>query len=234
MIAGCADVDRSALVVCEGVFDAILAGRHFATAAMTGAKLPDAGVADRLVAAAAGRPIVVCFDDDKDGRLGAERLVALIRERSAGGAASITLPANDVNALLRDAPEQFGDTLRALVVAGVQRASANPSKALSHDHERDADLLPARPCRTRAPTARRPGDPARRRRRPLRRTRKSVWPSCGPRPRLAATKLLSRDPSGFDQVSGEEFGRLGGLPIQAALRRGPQGASLVLSVGGIA
>ena len=49
-----------------------------------------------------------------------------------------------------------------------------------------------------------------------------------------ATKLLSRDPSGFDQVSGEEFGRLGGLPIQAALRRGPEGASLVLSVGGIA
>jgi len=44
MIAGCADVDRGALVVCEGIFDAILAGRHFATAAMTGAKLPDAGV----------------------------------------------------------------------------------------------------------------------------------------------------------------------------------------------
>ena len=122
--------DRGVLVVCEGICDAILAGRHFAAWAMIGAGQPDAAVAERLVTAAAKRPLVVCFDADADGQAGAERLVALVAERSTDGAAAIAPPAKDVNALLLDAPAEFDDTMRALVATAVQRARPDRPRLL--------------------------------------------------------------------------------------------------------
>jgi len=114
--------DRSVLVVCEGICDAILAARHFDARAVIGAGQPDGGVADRLLASAAGRPIVVCFDADASGQQGADRLVALLGERATQGAASIAPPAADINQLLLDAPEEFDETFRCLICVAALRA----------------------------------------------------------------------------------------------------------------
>lgn len=124
------NADRGVLVVCEGICDAILAGRYFAARAVIGAGQPDVTMAEQLVADAAGRPLVICFDADNPGQAGAERLVALVAERATSGAASITPPAKDVNDLLLDAPEEFEDTLHALVIAGVQRARPDRPRLL--------------------------------------------------------------------------------------------------------
>jgi hypothetical protein len=110
------------LVACEGKFDAILTARHFAVWEVIGSGQPDASVADRLAAAARGRPIVVCFDADEAGQEGGQRLVALLEERTTGGVASIAPPADDVNQLLLDAPDEFDATLRALVATAVRQA----------------------------------------------------------------------------------------------------------------
>ncbi|MGH2498932.1 MAG: DnaB-like helicase C-terminal domain-containing protein, partial [Candidatus Limnocylindria bacterium] len=120
-VAG-ADVDARVVLVCEGMCDAIIAARHFAAWTVIGSGQPDASVADRLATAAAGRPIVVCFDADEAGQEGAERLVALLEERTTGGVATIAPPAKDVNQLLLDAPDEFDATLRALVATALRRA----------------------------------------------------------------------------------------------------------------
>jgi replicative DNA helicase len=115
-------VDDGVLVACEGKFDAILTARHFAVWEVIGSGQPDASVADRLAAAARGRPIVVCFDADEAGQEGAQRLVALLEDRTSGGVAAIAPPAADINQLLLDAPDEFDATLCAVVATAVRRA----------------------------------------------------------------------------------------------------------------
>lgn len=128
--------DRSVLVVCEGICDAIVAGREFATAAVIGSGQPDVGVADRLAAAAAGRPLIVCFDADEAGERGAERLVELTRARGVNGVQAVAPPAKDLNAMLVDAPDEFGPTLRTLVHTAVQRARPDRPPLLRGQLER--------------------------------------------------------------------------------------------------
>jgi hypothetical protein len=116
------EADRTVLVVSEGIFDGIVAARHFETWVVIGAGQPDGIVAQRLTEAASGRPVVVCFDADASGQDGAQRLEAMLAERAGGGVASVAPPAEDVNQLLLDAPEEFDATFTALIGAAVRRA----------------------------------------------------------------------------------------------------------------
>jgi DNA primase len=64
-----------ALMVCEGVPDALtIAGTGHAAAAVLGAGLPDDAVARRVEHLAAGRTIVLAFDNDPAGRRGSHQL----------------------------------------------------------------------------------------------------------------------------------------------------------------
>jgi Toprim-like len=130
-----ANADHGVVLVCEGILDAILAARHFATRAMIGAKQPDEAVAERLVAVAAGRPLIACLDSDAEGQRGAERLIALVRSRSTAHAGSVALDVKDITELWRRGPDVFGDVLRSLVAQATRvherRARAHPARRRS-------------------------------------------------------------------------------------------------------
>ena len=76
------------LVVTEGVADGLVAAQAgFTTVAVLGSQYPDDRVVDAITAtierspALRGSTLVVCFDADRAGRTGSDRLCALLHER---------------------------------------------------------------------------------------------------------------------------------------------------------
>jgi hypothetical protein len=123
MIHSAEGADRTLLLATEGIFDGILGGRYFDTRAITGAGMPDEQVAERLIVAAAGRPIVVCFDPDAPGRSGAKVLLTLLHEREAPAAVAPLPASGDITDLWQRAPDRFGDSLCPLVKDAARRAT---------------------------------------------------------------------------------------------------------------
>jgi DNA primase len=77
--SGCAHGRGCALVVCEGLPDALtIAAAGLPAAAVLGAAMPDQAVARRLGTLAESRPVVLAFDNDPGGRRGAHRLHQLL------------------------------------------------------------------------------------------------------------------------------------------------------------
>ncbi len=113
------------LIVCEGIPDALIAAQTGCLAvAVLGASYPDDRVADAIVAGAAGRPIVVCFDSDTAGRSATHRLVELFHVR--GVQADVVSPPDgmDVSDWWMHDPATVSRSLRCRVlpapsVAGV-------------------------------------------------------------------------------------------------------------------
>lgn len=125
-VALVSQVDDDLLLVTEGILDAIIAGRCFASCAVMGVGQPDDRLAGELVRCAAGRRIAVCFDADAAGRAGAARLVRLLRRAGASRVGSIDLGRGDLNDLLIRSHGQFEPTLRMLVA----RASSDRSLSI--------------------------------------------------------------------------------------------------------
>lgn len=83
---GWVTVDRvhyvEALLVCEGLPDAYSAAEAgFSAVAVLGAGYPDAHVADQIAAARGERTVVVVYDADDAGRVGARTLTGLLHAR---------------------------------------------------------------------------------------------------------------------------------------------------------
>jgi DNA primase len=98
-----------ALVVCEGLPDALtIACAGHAAAAVLGAGLPDEAVASRLEQLAAGRPIVLAFDNDPAGRRGAHQLQHLLGNHHMSAVHVLRLPdGTDVNDWARRSGPRF-------------------------------------------------------------------------------------------------------------------------------
>jgi DNA primase len=146
-----ATADRRVLVVSRGIFDGILLGRHVAARALIDDKPPDQSVVERLMAAAAGRPIITCFRPDSAGRECGRRLVEMLRERYTGGAAEVVLSAGDPTDIWRRAPGVFEESMRSLVTRAAQRAMLG--RTVAHDHIAHRDRSPANPTTVARPSA---------------------------------------------------------------------------------
>lgn len=84
---------RHALVVTEGIADALVAAQAgFTAVGVLGSQYPDERVADAIAEHAADRDLAVCFDADDAGRRGAERLTNLLSERGAGDLIDVVPP----------------------------------------------------------------------------------------------------------------------------------------------
>lgn len=120
------------LVVTEGVADGLVAAQAgFATVGVLGSQYPDARVVEAITATIERSPrldgstVVVCFDADRAGRAGAERLCALLGERDVPHRAVSPPEGLDLTAwAARDAewPSRLDPAPRAIATAAVSTA----------------------------------------------------------------------------------------------------------------
>jgi DNA primase len=117
-----------ALIVCEGLPDALtVAGTGHAAAAVLGAGLPDDGVARRMGQLAAGRPIVLAFDNDPAGRRGSQQLQRLLDGRHPSVRALALADGTDLNDWARHSGPSFARELTAQLDRTLPRVRTQPA-----------------------------------------------------------------------------------------------------------
>ncbi|MGH8983189.1 MAG: toprim domain-containing protein [Acidimicrobiia bacterium] len=121
------------VVVCEGIPDALSAGgAGLPAAAVLGAALPDERTASRVLAIAGRDHLVIAFDADERGQVGAARLAELISERAPGQATRLVIPDADLNSWAQRAGPAFPRALHEAIRVAVPEA-ARPPPALHVD-----------------------------------------------------------------------------------------------------
>jgi DNA primase len=126
--SSCAHGQRRALVVCEGLPDALtIATTGLPAAAVLGAAMPDEAVARRLEQLAGPRPVVLAFDNDPAGRRGAQRLHQLLTRHHAPVRILPLADGTDLNDWSRHSGPAFARELTARL-----------------EHTLDVSVLPAR------------------------------------------------------------------------------------------
>jgi len=124
-------VDPDAVVVCEGILDALSAAQAGQRAvAVLGVAAPNRAMADQVVQRFPHERLVVAFDGDPAGRSGAERMAGLLAEAGAGDRVAVLEVSGDLNDWLRASGERFPAELGAAVAAGGAWAVACSSPAV--------------------------------------------------------------------------------------------------------
>ncbi|MGH9177756.1 MAG: toprim domain-containing protein, partial [Acidimicrobiales bacterium] len=124
-------VDPDAVVVCEGILDALSAAQAGQRAvAVLGVGAPNRAMADQVVQRFASERLVVAFDGDPAGRSGAERMVELLADAGAGERIGVLEVPGDLNDWLRASGDRFPAELAAAVAAGGARSAGRSSPAI--------------------------------------------------------------------------------------------------------
>ncbi len=112
-------VDPGVLVVCEGIPDALSAAQAgYRSVAVLGAGLPDEALSAALAERAGTGRLLVAFDGDEAGRVGGERVVALVTKQGlAGRTALLKIPPawGDLNGWLQGAGDRFDAELSSII-----------------------------------------------------------------------------------------------------------------------
>jgi Toprim-like len=113
------------LYVCEGLPDAYTAATAgFDAVAVLGATYPDERMARRITALVAGRSVVIAFDNDAAGNVGAERLGRLLASHHVGTGRAIFPEDCDLNTWVR---AHSGTSIGAVDGAAVLREVPLPT-----------------------------------------------------------------------------------------------------------
>lgn len=124
-------VAPDAVVVCEGILDALSAAQAGQRAvAVLGVAAPNRAMADQVVQRFPGERLVVAFDGDPAGRCGAERMVELLADAGAGERVGVVEVPGDLNDWLRASGERFPAELGAAVAAGGAGSAGRSTPAI--------------------------------------------------------------------------------------------------------
>lgn len=125
-------VDSGAVVVCEGIFDALSAAQAGQRAvAVLGVAAPNQAMAEQLAQRFDTERLVVAFDGDPAGRAGTERVVELVRSAGAGERVVVLDVPGDLNDWLRSSGGRFpGELAAAVAAAGGTAPAARSTPAI--------------------------------------------------------------------------------------------------------
>lgn len=127
-------VDSGAVVVCEGIFDALSAAQAGQRAvAVLGVAAPNRAMAEQLVQRFDTERLMVAFDGDPAGRAGAERMVELLGSAGASERVVVLDVAGDLNDWLRASGGRFPAELAAALAAAGGTAPATRSTPAIED-----------------------------------------------------------------------------------------------------
>ncbi|MGH9027507.1 MAG: toprim domain-containing protein [Acidimicrobiia bacterium] len=119
---------RGVLVVAEGIPDALTAvGAGVPAVAVLGAGVPDERTVGRLLSLAGRRHLVITFDADERGRVGAQSLTDLVARQAPGRATRLAPPVGDLNSWAQEAGSRFPDAFANAIRDAVPIAARLPT-----------------------------------------------------------------------------------------------------------